>query len=241
MLCVYRIERKIMGKVPAFLKSIAKDHAEEGVANITDVVAFEAGKSASIKSKEQVYLTSQAFLDDAQKIGFPQAQEKHVNDLRSDVFTAIAVDGLDPALLTRVDFGSHMLFCLNGEVRPTAIHFSYIDGGLSNGYFDLEKSLKALQANPRITFLGARRSVVEKGEILAIPYYNVSKGKSHYLDFYFGPSFEEMQVLWAKMNDYGQGNKYPSSNRHRAVLDLDMLGLAKADPIVNHETEHDDD
>ena len=70
---------------------------------------------------------------------------------------------------------------------PKAIHMDYINGGLSNEYFDLKKVLETLKNRDDVVF--------EKDGIVDIPYYNREPNCTEYLSILFKPSKEFYATL----------------------------------------------
>jgi len=117
----------------------------------------------------------------------------------------------------------HMMEDSAGKKLPVGMHFDYIDANMNNKSYDLEKAVEILNKNPNIDFLYDQYKPDDP--IQAIPHYNVSEGSSRYLGFWWAPTVKEYRRLWKKCLSIG-GN-YPSTNRYRAVFELDLLGLRK--------------
>lgn len=117
-----------------------------------------------------------------------------------------------------------------GRYIPQAFVYSYMNGKMDNGAYDLGKVLELLRDDPRITFRNfERRSYdrqVSNDVIQQIPYYNASEGRSAQLSFIFSPTVEDMLKVneWMVQN---KGTKEVSWNRmkYQAVDALDLLGI----------------
>lgn len=233
-LCVFRLTRS-SGAEPLSpaqgvrFSAVMGEVSEEGFASTKAVRAFLKGKPMP---REQVlHLVAPAFRQILQQEGFAAAQDASAkaNDGWQFVrypFKALVEEGacLDDVL--RLDFSSNMAFDRHGEVLPVAKRMDYIEAGLHNRNYDLDKAVAILKEDPRIVFLDDRNKVLEEGEspILDIPYYNRDDGRSQFLALLFRPTAEDEKRLWAAQQAYR--TKYPSTMWRQAIRDLDMLGLA---------------
>jgi hypothetical protein len=244
----FRIVYKADAPVAPYLAGLIKEKTVEGLAKPKDIAAFEKGTAASIPTIPCTYVASDQFLDSVRHLGYNQAVEEQrkrdtqggPESLRADVYTAIVDKGMPIGNLIIADWGSHMLFKIDGTVLPVGIHCDYISAGMDNKTYDLKKLVEILRDDPRITF--KKGSQVPFPEILDIPYYNAGSGRNQCVEFVYAPTPEEAILLWDKMNSYGQ--KYPSTYRHRAMHDLDVLGLVRAGirkPPVEEVEEAEED
>lgn len=228
---VCRLTRTADKPLPAAFKGSVQQSTVEGVARTKDVDAFNRGESDLVWVKH-AYFLSERFLDTLNKRGYVAASEPVSGDnwFRSDPYTAIALERLSPSQLAIADFGAHLLFDLAGVPLPTGIVYNYIDGGMHNGSYDLDKALTILSNDPRVTFFSDKaRREVGIPVIQPIPYYSADDEHNQGLSFVFAPTVEDMQVLWERAKPYGDTHFW--SHRHQAVADLDMLGLARGGAV----------
>lgn len=153
---------------------------------------------------------------------------------RSDVYDALVEDPSRVEKLMRLDHGSHMVFDWADKVLPVPIWFSYMDGMISEDRYDLTKTAELLLARDDVHIFpkqdGWRDDPDREGKatkveqcIIPIPGYNSERGRRNTIYFIFRPSVEEYRRMWEQCLAYK--TKYPSTERHRAVYDLDLLGL----------------
>lgn len=128
---------------------------------------------------------------------------------------------------------SHMLCDRNGQVLPVAILFSYIDGRIDNRTYDLKTAAAHLLTRDDVTLFpvkdwreepdldGVAKTVEEA--IAPVPHYNRDGGRTHTITFRWSPSVEDYRKMWAECERIG--GKYPSTEKYRAVFNLDLLGL----------------
>lgn len=128
--------------------------------------------------------------------------------------------------LVRLDYSSHMLFDPEAGVLPVGIHYDYMTGMMSNGSYDLNKVRDLLKQNEQVHSGNVDSLGVEKPiEIEPVPYYNTASNCSTGIGFWFAPTQAQMKTIWEKAKTLN--SKCPSCELHRAVFELDMLGLRK--------------
>ncbi len=220
---------------------------QEGFARPSAIQRFLSDKAAHISTVENLVLVPDGFLEHARLHGYVDACEKfqqHFAGSAEGAYEQFLSGKASVENLVILEHSSHMLFDRNGEVLPTALFFDYMNGNLRNGSYDLKKAMEILRKDPRVTPVTERRSYrgdsAEEGtwRVQEVPYYNVSKGCSQHLSFVFAPTAEDMTSLWAQMKSYK--TQYPSTERHRAIFDLDMLGL-RAGGAAKYKSYHEDD
>ena len=87
---------------------------------------------------------------------------------------------------------------LNKEFIPLPIHFDYLNGSLSNEYYDLQDAVVKIKNSPYTL----KKSEVE---IKKIPYYNCTKESNLQIEFYTMLSLElykKYQGLKINMSSY---------------------------------------
>lgn len=115
-----------------------------------------------------------------------------------------------------VDSSGHMLFDADGVPLPVALHFGYIHSRMDNSRYDLKRALAILKERDDIAF--------PKGaKILRIPGYNADEDRHEHIDFMWTPKAGDYVRVWEQCKKYT--TSHPSTERHRAAIDLDVLGL----------------
>lgn len=133
--------------------------------------------------------------------------------------------------IVQVSFGQDgMLYDREGDVLPVAIVCNYMTNMYTdNSRYDLKKAVDILWDNPAVAFFSGNRNVdiiEDKNDvILGIEYYNSSPKSNHHLQFLWRPTVSECRGLWAMQLSYK--GTYPSTDKGRAMFDLDVLGLRK--------------
>lgn len=97
----------------------------------------------------------------------------------SEVIGQLTVDNIDDPNYEIViwGWGAHQLMGLNKEFIPVPIHFDYLNGSLSNEYYDLQDAVVKIKNSPYTL----NKSEVE---IKKIPYYNCTKESNLHIEFY---------------------------------------------------------
>lgn len=97
--------------------------------------------------------------------------------------------------------GSHTILSLNERFISLPIHFNYIDGNVSNEYYDLGKVLNKVKKSPYV--LNA-----EDIDITEIPYYNATEIQDKQVSFY----------LLLPDYIYAKYQRYDFLDRNREIL-----------------------
>ena len=97
----------------------------------------------------------------------------------SEVIEQLTIDNIDDTNYEIViwGYGAHQLMGLNKEFIPVPIHFDYLNGSLSNEYYDLQDAVVKIKNSPYTL----KKSEVE---IKKIPYYNCTKESNLQIEFY---------------------------------------------------------
>ena len=79
---------------------------------------------------------------------------------------------------------------MDEKLIPLPISLNYIDGNLDNKYYDLDKVLEIIKANPSrfVTSDGGDASLIK---ISNIPYYNADEDRTKFIDCKYLPTDEE--------------------------------------------------
>ena len=78
---------------------------------------------------------------------------------------------------------------------PKTIHRNYIDGQISDKYYDLQKLHAYLQKKPK-------RFVLKGNKIQTIPWYNQDEDQTQTIEFYFIPTREEYIPIYNAESQY---------------------------------------
>lgn len=228
-------------KVPKPFATKVGTQVIEGLAATTSLEAFSKGRAQAIQNLEGNFvIVDESFPEKARTRGYHEATENLA--YRQDYYTAFVEEGVALERLIRFDYGNYLIYDRHNGMLPVARYFDYMHGHIHNGRYDLQKALEVLRANPSVRFVPHSRS--DRGEpdsILQIPYYNCDSSHSAHLSFFFSPTLEQEQAIWAKQQSYKA--HYPSTQWHRAVEDLDLLGLKAAGALHPEPVtfEEDDD
>lgn len=165
--------------------------------------------------------------------------------------------------LVIMDTSSHALFDRHGDPLPVGVLFDYISNGrITNCNYNLEKAAEILLARPdvdvwahkggwkndeadEVRVEGKRTGKVRvattvEEAVFKIPYYNARDGRTNSLYFIWKPSREDYKAVLEKAGKRGL------LEFHKAVFDLDMLGLraggaAKYDDYYKDDETHSGD
>lgn len=234
-LVAYKLGRgPLPGQVlPKQLEGQLQFIAKEGIAHKDSLEQFLKGEAAELVP-EDVCLVHPDLRDALRAKGFTASFDlfrESEDAVSKKPFTDITEKGFDPANLVRLVFSSHLAFDLAGDPLPIAIHCDYVTARMNDGAYHLKKAEAILKADPRIRFIDEKTRFSsdsdapgsKKSFIREVPYYNAQKGCSKFLEFWFMPTAEDAKRLWEKQNSYG--SRFPSTEDHRAMFDLDILGL----------------
>lgn len=103
--------------------------------------------------------------------------KRHITTVIGDP-TAIEYPLPEDTMLALWNYGSHTIADLNYNFISIPIRFDYIDGGVDNSKFNLQKLMKKLKAD---------ENVVNKEQlcIKSIPYYNSDAGRDKFIEFQY--------------------------------------------------------
>ena len=178
---------------------------------------------------EDLHAVTDAFLESARTKGYVNAAELHAKEFSNDNPTVFErLEAGESLRMVKFDYGSHMLFDDEGRVLPTALHYDYTNGSMRNGSYDLAKTLDVLSKLPDVYVDDAKPLAVQ-----SVPYYNVSPGCSAFLQFWYGPTQEQMEAIWEKAKS--MGSTYPSTRLREAAFELDIMGLRAAGAALSND------
>ena len=113
-----------------------------------------------------------------------------------------------------LDNSSHMAFDHNQKVLPVAIHYNYIDGGIKDGNYDLNKLFQHLKKRKDVKMLS--------DEIEEVPYYNRDGDCKKHFSFVANLSQDDYEKMWKCCQ---KDKQFPSCRRHSSIEDLDLLDM----------------
>jgi len=163
-------------------------------------------------------------------------ENRGVNEIRYDVFTAITNGTAGINNLVTPDWGNYIAYDVHGNLLPTAVVMSYIDGYIDNGHYNLKRAAEHLLSRSDVTvFKDRTRTRANPDEaattvaeaISAIPYYNASSERSQHIEFCWSPSAEDFKRM---INHVIKRKKHVAlhSEWYMAIFELDLLGLRAA-------------
>lgn len=223
----------IGGKVRKSFKQSFGARTIFGFSSMDSILSFESDKKPEIPIKSELYVMPKEFRRTLASNGLMKTLEilsfhslVHQNNYLKD-FISHEVTEAD---IYHIDISSHMAFDRSGTVLSTPIHFTYIDGNMRDGCYELKKASEILSNHSKVLFsesLRRENTIIPKtggpGKIIPVPYYNISPGCSECLSFFYYPSDDDMIAIWDKCKSYE--SKYPSTMFRQAIFDLDLLGL----------------
>jgi len=154
-----------------------------------------------------------------------------------NIWDAVQASDFTLDLLARVDHNTHMLYDYLNNPIPVGIQFDYISGNITDGRYNLKKLVAHLLSRGDCVIASVQNSWSDhvdygypatnaKEAITRVPGYNRSRGCYETVNFTWAPSKEDYLKMWehcVKSNP-----KYPSTYKHQAVFELDLLGLRAA-------------
>lgn len=149
------------------------------------------------------------------------------------IFSKFESDSVQAKDFFIVNAYDHAIFDLNGRIMPTAFYFDYINGEFSNEKYDLEKLIKILQDDLRISSVDMEINDDEVSglRIQNIPSYNASDECSKFVGFRFAPTEEDMEKIFAHSNSQNNSQN-PAGAKSKSMIELikefDILGVSSA-------------
>lgn len=206
-----------------------RENAHEGITLLKNLKRHEPGqpiKEVEIKDRHPMLVTPEV-IEYFRTHGWIQILGSD-NDIYSKLaplndkpYTNFINETVTKENLVFVDYSRNMVFDRKDEPFATAMYFSYMDGGIDNGHYHLDRALEILKQRNDIKFLNGRNYLELESKAIRIPSYNAERYRNEYLQFIWMPSREDYVKMW---------NKAKSCNgmfqsKHHAVFDLDLLGL----------------
>lgn len=230
---VYRLSYSLTLDGPANIGGFARQYPDSVQEGFSPMSTLEAMKAGAAPGKEHVQ-TGEPLVVPANLRDQIATRPTHevIQELQSAAaykapFTALTEN---PALIQDLLLWSgysSTFMDLAGTPMPQPLMYSYMDGMMCDGAYDLEKALAVLKADPRVKATDeATPFYPERGtlRLTKVPSYNSRPGHRWSLDFWFTPTSEDM----AKMLAHDPEARTFDDARRKAVFDLDLLGLRAA-------------
>ena len=169
-------------------------------------------------------MLSRASIDKLREAGIMNGlKESDWNEMRHNPFDRLIRDISVTNDIYWFDSGTNEVFRLDGSVVSQAISFSYMQGGMSNTRYDLDKMIEHLSMRDDITLIEDK---YRPGSFIqSVPAYNNDTGLERHVTFVWHPSDEDYQKIWDHRN---AGSPTYQAEVYKSVFDLDMLGLREA-------------
>lgn len=224
----------------------------QGFVDADNLEKLKAGKSYKTRNLMVVPLATQEAL--RQKGWRLWTDNAYSAWAPNKAFDDVSAAGFDASMVVDLRHDCHMMFDYNGNPLPVGVEFDYISHGMiSNGRYDLEKLAAHLLTRSDCKIYKRARygsevdtdkyATTVKDAIVDIPYYNVGRGCSRTIYFIWQPNAADYARMW----DWCLANnkKYPSTDMHRAVFELDLIGARAAGAALFDEyyksTEYEED
>ena len=144
---------------------------------------------------------------------FGNSYEKFQKYLIKNPYDYFTGDDLTEVVFIKVSYYDHNIYDVDGNKYPKAIYFDYIEAGMHNNNYNLQRTLEILKIRDDIELFTK--------EVKPIPYYNSSDDQDMYLEFAWHPSNEDFN----KIRDISdKWEMYKTINNH-------IFGLPKKDEI----------
>jgi hypothetical protein len=154
--------------------------------------------------------------------GGPDYPEDWIKDIIIEAKAAwdVVASGTPVKVLNQYVY-AHLLFDGEGLPLPQRVGFNYIDGQMSNEYYDLKAVVEVLQKRDDVTIYpngGGGSWGDDDSPIGEIPYYNNRDGHTHCIRFDWHPSVEDYRAAWLaslKLDTPPEANGVPWPNPPR--------------------------
>lgn len=178
----------------------------------TQEVIDKCNQYEDIKLAEYA-LYNQDILEYSRNNLFGNSYEKFQEFLIKNPYDYFTGDDLTEVVFIKVSYYDHNIYDVDGNKYPKAIYFDYIEAGMHNGNYNLQRALEILKTREDIKLLTK--------EIKPIPYYNSSDDEDMCLEFIWHPSDEDFEKI-----------KYISDKWEMyKVINNQIFGLPKKDEI----------
>ena len=151
-------------------------------------------------------------------------------------FDAVTDPAFDLNTVVYIDRNNHMLFSYDNKPLPVGIVFGYIAGNVTDSRYDLKKLAAHLLSRTDCKIyknddlhgeiVPSTYANTVKEAIVDIPPYNARPGCRQTIYFVWQPAADDYARMW----DWCVANNqtYPSTDMHRAVFELDLIGARAA-------------
>ena len=130
-------------------------------------------------------------------------------------------------LVVEVKHEGHMLADYTGRVLPVGILFNYIDGGITDGRYNLKVLAEHLLTRSDVKIYSRDGFAASAREaITSIPSYSSERGCRETISFIWQPCSADYIRMWEWC--VSNEKRYPSTVKHQAVFELDLLGSRAA-------------
>lgn len=222
-LCLFKHQISVIPEADSGTGLPFTGSCRQGITKKQAIEDFLSGTSSVIKSPdtpELVYVSPEV-LEMAAKKGFMEVLRSTQPGLMQSIFDRYEAGEFDLNCLVAPNYSAELLFDRKGKILPTAIYFGYLSGNFNNGAYHLKKALATLKSDSRVAPVPGKDFAISE-----IPYYNAERNYDKQIEFVFQPTQEDMRAIW----DYCTKTfkEYPSTHRHEAIFDLDLLNLRKS-------------
>lgn len=218
----------------------------EGIVDTKNLDLLVRGKSFTPKNFVCMNAEQREFLRTHTMHGEAGTIFRSLNGEPVDAF----IEGFDVDDLVTMNFSDYTMFDRHGDYLPTAVYADYITAQMHNGSYDLDKAAAILLARGDVRLLGKKEgswrdepdmkapdAKTIKEAIFSVPSYNSSERHSECIYYIWGPSANEFRTLmdYCHTTFKRHATKKPkgkyhmdgvsSTDVHRAIFELDLLGL----------------
>lgn len=212
------------------------DSVEEFICKESDLSTLRHGNELKAPYRKFFLLMTPAVLDFYRFDAFswpvqlqedPDAYGLSDHDMLAMIYPFTALEQGVESTLVELRTDTEMLHDpVAGDLFPMAIPMNYIKGNLSNGKYDLDKTLEVLESNPDVTIHQGKNG--EK--VLNIPYYNAFGGRNRHISILFTPDRKTMNEIWKTAHKLYVNT---GANHLREAIDhLDSLGLKSGGALL---------
>jgi len=171
--------------------------------NVSELVRHTRGKVE--KNFGAFYVADPSLRQKLGRNGWFRDDKEYALLHHDDPFTHVTSG--KPYEVLRVNSYDHTLYTVDDKRLPVAMQFSYIDGGVDNGNFDLKKLVDYLQTREDVTLREDRSGRL----IHNIPYYNRESGRTTHLEFTWHPDVRTYQ-RYVKASESGSWARYTAAH-----------------------------
>lgn len=226
---------KSIGSFKIQSKQVEQSLNEQGFVDDKNYNLLKKGKAYKVKN---FVVMPKNIQEGARKQGWRFLMDnEHGREYSQPFNDLVSLKKIDPDIIVRPDFASHMLFDRYDEPLPVGIMFDYINGNISDGQYDIPKLAKYLINKKDVVVHSVDGWSKDKVDlkvkahnlsdaIANVPYYNNDQGCTKTVYFTWQPDKVTYRRMWKKCLQTKKD--YPSTCMHRVIFDLDLLGLRSA-------------